>query len=170
MYVTLRMPSSTARKLNLTVDDREDDWTVTLTPIELAGRLTAATGKVVTLEAVVRYCEAWQAARAACRGLVDKYGAVGLVSKLRKSYKERSLWLPEENKDAIPWLRCVLEAHFLHSETSLGSAADGDYTWGFWHTDERLVELCEAIFPAAYDWWVHGETGRRHSAEEDRST
>ncbi len=170
MYVTLKMPASAACKLNLTVDNREEAVTVTLTPIELAGRLTVSTGKVVTPEAVAQYCRASQAAEEACRGLIDRYGAVGLVGNLRKGCKERCLWLPEDDEDAIPWLRCVLEAHFHHSETSLGSAAEGSYAWGFWQTAERLVELCEAIFPVAYDWWVHGETGRCHSTEEDRST
>lgn len=171
MYVTLKMPASAARKLNLTVDNQEEEAvTVKLTPIELAGRLTVVTGRVITPEGVAEYCGAWSAARTACQGLVDRYGALDLVGNLRESCKERCQWVPENDADAISWLHCVLEAHFLHSETSLGSVAESGYAWGFWHTAERLVELCEAIFPVAYDWWVHGETERCHFAEEDRST
>jgi len=157
MYVTLKMPASAAHKLNLTVDHRGEAVTVKLTPIELAGRLTVVAGRLITPEGVAKYCGAWAAARAACRGLVDKYGTVGLIDMLRAGCVECLLWLPEDDRDVVAWLRLVLEGHLLQSEYGSKVTPLEAYAWAYQQRAKRLMGLCEAMFPVAYRWWLGTE-------------
>src|SRR3990172_8985649 len=63
MVITLRLPRSSALKLNLAVGDIDRHEVVTtLTAVELAGRLSLTTGKAFSPEAVVRYGVAWRSA------------------------------------------------------------------------------------------------------------
>jgi hypothetical protein len=158
MYVRLRMPASAARQLNLAVDDGPEEVTVTLSAMELAGRLTVSTGRVVTLESIIRYCCAWSAASAAWRGLLARYGTDGLRESLRTHSNDLPLW-PQEAGDelALPRLRLVLESHLLQSEGGADLTAIEAYIWGYQQTAERLLELSKMLLPV--DLPLRGRAG-----------
>jgi hypothetical protein len=162
MLITLRLPRSSALRLNLAVDDVEGQEVVaTLTAVELAGRLTLGTGKAVSPEAVVRYCVAWQAARETLRGLVEKHGEAGLAKMLREECGDRALWVPRKDVATLRWLQCVLESHILSSAKGRREVPIARSTaMGQVHSAAGLVELCEAAFPQAYGLWLTEEASR----------
>lgn len=152
MYVTLRMPASAARQLNLAADDEQEEVTVRLTPMELAGRLTVSTGQVVTPESVIGYCRAWSVTRAAWRALVNRYGFAHLVEALRAACGERRLWLPEGNLEVVAWVRLALENHLLASELGLMLAPKAAFAWGYQLSVHWLAEQLEKNFADLYLW------------------
>ncbi len=164
MLITLRLPRSSALRLNLAVGDmdgQERDFVTTLTAVELAGRLSLTTGKPISPEAVVGCCIAWQAATETLAGLVSKHGKTGLLTMVRKSCSERTLWVPRTNAGTLKWLQCVLEWHFL----SEADSPNGVRTTGFsveaeLRTEADLAELCLANFAQAYGLWLAGEGSR----------
>lgn len=161
MLITLRFPRSSALMLNLVVantDGQEQDFETTLTAVELAGRLSLATGKPISPEAVVAYCCAWQAATETLAGLVKKLGKSGLAQMVRKRSADEALWAPATNSSVLKWLKCILESHFL-SQSRLGSG-DSIRDRGELHGDFDLVELCRSNFAHAYFLWLTTETER----------
>lgn len=154
MHVTLRLPAAAARELNLAVNDAQEEVTVTLTPTELAGRLTVSTGQVITPESVVQYCGAWSAARAACSALADRYGWASLITNLRECCSERLLWLPEDDHDIVTWLHLVFEASMLRSQYGATLTPVKAYAWAYQLDGERVAGLCEALFPVVYGLWA----------------
>jgi hypothetical protein len=167
MLITLRLPRTSALKLGLPIAGiGQHEVVVTLTAVELAGRLSLATHKAIGPEAVVDYCVAWRVARESLAGLVKKHGKIGLPRIVRKACKDRALWTPGRNVAMINWLQCVLEAYFLSGgkrrPTTPGSGA---------HPDEKqeahdgmpspepddaqaLARICEIVFPLAYRLWI----------------
>lgn len=158
MLITLRLPCSSALKLNLAVSDVDrQEVVITLTAVELAGRLSLATGKAVSPEAVVRYCAAWQAASETLHELVEKHGEVGLVEMLRETCGHRALWVPDDNESAIEWLGCLLEVYFLGSPPGANPGAEVRELVTKLSTGQMLMDLCEESFPLAYHLWAQGE-------------
>lgn len=162
MLITLCIPKAAADKLNLASATTDDELTVTLTAVELAGRLTLLTGKAIGPEAVARYCSAWQAAMAASSALADRHGPDGLAAMLQQACRERCLWVPDLNKEVLLWLQCVLLAHFQSLRSVDTARPDEVLNWACPQSAESLAELCQTNFPAAYQMWVEGEaTGDR---------
>jgi hypothetical protein len=158
MLITLRLPRSSALRLNLAVDDVErQEVAATLTAVELAGRLTLATGKAISPEAVVRYSVAWQAATATLHGLVKKHGKVGLVEMLRETCGHRALWVPEDNESAVEWLACLLEVYFLRSAPAAKPSPEDGQLVTEQQAGQMLADLCERSFPLAYHLWAQAE-------------
>lgn len=162
MLITLRLPKAAADRLNLRSGTSAEEVTVTLTTVELAGRLTLLTGKAIAPEAVARYCSAWQAAMAASRALANNHGADRLTEMLRAGCRERRLWVPDRDEDVLLWLQCVLLVHFLSSRSVDTARPDEVLDWACPQSAESLTGLCQTNFPAAYQMWVEGEaTGDR---------
>jgi len=157
MLITLRIPKAAADKLNLGSATTDEELTVTLTAVELAGRLTLATGKVIGPEAVVRYCSAWKAATAASSALAEKHGPHQLAETLRKGCRECSLWVPDLEEDVLLWLHHVLLAHFLSSDPLETDPPGAIPDWASLQTAGSLAELCEVNFPRAYHLWIESE-------------
>jgi hypothetical protein len=170
MLITFRFPRSSAVKLNLVVadaDGQEQDFETALTAVELAGRLSLATGKPISPEAVVGYCIAWQAATRTLAGLVRKHGDSRLAKMVRKGCWEQAVWVPRTNASALKWLQCVLESHFLSHGESLNDAGMPESPLEVQlQTDVDLAELCRANFPQAYGLWVAGEGSRTPGGSE----
>ncbi len=160
MLITLRLPRSSALKLNLPIAGTEQhDVIVTLTAVELAGRLSLATGKAIGPEAVVHYCLAWRAAAKALQRLIADHGRPGLAAMLRRPCNERALWTPSGTAAMLKWLRCVLESHFLSQAGSQGSRPEGPSSGQ--PTDTDLAAICKAVFPQAYVLWLASEVSPR---------
>lgn len=157
MLITLRLPKAGALRLNLGSGSSNEELTVTLTAVELAGRLTLAAGKPIGPEAVVRYCSAWQAAMAASSALANKHGPDRLAEILQEGCRQRSLWVPARDEDVLLWLQYVLLAHFLSSGGPETDSAEKVHDWASDHTAEGLADLCKVNFPSAYCLWVQGE-------------
>lgn len=167
MVITLRLPRSSALKLGIPIAGiAQREVAVTLTAVELAGRLSLATGKAIRPEAVVDYCVAWRAASESLAGLVKKHSKTGLPRIVRKACKDRALWAPRTNVAMLNWLQCVLEAHFLSggrrgpaefrpgaSATEQQEACDGKPAPEP-ETAQALADICEANFPLAYRLWT----------------
>lgn len=127
----------------------------TLTPVELAGRLSLATGKPISPKAIVGCYIGWQAATETMAGLVKKYGKTGLSKMVRRSCSERALWAHRTNAGTLKWLQCVLEAHFLSPSRSPSGNRTRDQREQ--HGELDLVELCRANFAQAYNLWLTDE-------------
>lgn len=167
MLITLRLPRTSAVKLGLPIAGiNEHSVVLTMTAVELAGRLSLATEKSIRPEAVVDYCVASRAASESLAGLVKEHGKTGLPRIVRKACKNRALWAPRTNVAMLNWLQCVLEAHFLSGGrrrpapprpgacgTEQQEARDGE-------TDSEpdiartLADVCETNFPLAYRLWA----------------
>jgi hypothetical protein len=175
MLITLRLPRSSASKLGLPIAGiAQHEVVLTLTAVELAGRLSLATGKAIRPEAVVGYCVAWRAASESLERLVKKHGKTGLPRIVRKACKDRALWAPSRNAAMLNWLKCVLEAYFLSGAnrgrttprpgahaTGLPEAYDSTLAQ---EPDiaQTLADICESNFPLAYRLWtatVEGAAG-----------
>ena len=155
MLITLRLPRSSALKLNLPVDDvKGQEVVATLTAVELAGRLTLGTGKAISPEAVVRYCVAWQAATITLHRLVEKHGEVRLAEMLREEWGDRALWVPETNRATLEWFRYLLEAHFLSSGVVCATTPEDVCPFADGPPAQHLAEICERNFALAYHLWV----------------
>ncbi len=167
MIITLRLPRSSALKLGLPIagiDLRE--VVVTMTAVELAGRLSIATGKAIRPESVVGYCVAWRAASESLAGLVKKHGKTGLPWIVRKACNDRAVWSPRRNAAMLNWLQCVLEAYFLsggkrgHAPPRPGAIADEQQEAHDGtpapepETAQALADVCETNFPLAYHLWT----------------
>jgi hypothetical protein len=114
MLITLRLPRTSAIRLGLTITGiGEHEVVVTMTAVELAGRLSLAAGKAIAPQAGVDYSVAWRAASESLAGLVKKLGKTGLPRIVRKACKDRPLWAPRGNVAMLNWLQCVLEAYLL---------------------------------------------------------
>jgi len=160
MLITLRLPRTSAMRLGLTITGiGEHEVVVTMTAVELAGRLSLATGKAISPEAVVHYCLAWQAASKILRRLIADHGRSGLAAMLRRVCSECALWTPSGSLFMLKWLRCVLESHFLPGASSQGSCPDGPSPAQPADTD--LAGICEAAFPQAYVFWLASEGSPR---------
>jgi|GEM_PF-4655173 len=161
MLITLRFPRSSALKLNLVVadtDGQEQDSETTLTAVELAGRLSLATGKPISPTAVAGYCAAWRAATEAHAQLAKKHGTVGLGKLVRQASSDRALWAPRTNSGALKWLQCILECHYL----SRGDTESRTQTPGAPAAEDQdaaleLGKLCEENFSHAYGLWLASE-------------
>jgi len=161
MVITLRLPRSSALKLNLAVGDIDRHEVVTtLTAVELAGRLSLATGKAIGPDAVVEYCFAWRAASEALRRLIAEHGRTALARMLRKACSDCALWTPRGNAATLKWLRYVLEFHFLSQRGWGPPPPECRAAAREKQTDMDLVALCEASFPQAYGLWLIGEGSR----------
>ena len=167
MVITLRLPRSSALKLGLPIAGiAQREVAVTLTAVELAGRLSLATGKAIRPEAVVDYCVAWRAASESLAGLVKKHGKTGLPRIVRKACKDRALWAPRTNVAMLNWLQCVLEAYFLsggrRGPTTLrpgAHAAEQQEAFDCRPAPEpemaqALADICDRNFPLAYRLWT----------------
>jgi hypothetical protein len=139
---------------------------VTLTAVELAGRLSLATGKAIRPEAVVGYGVAWRAASESLARLLKQHGKAGLPRIVRKACRDRALWAPRTNVAILNWLQCVLEAHFLSGgrrgpavprheacATEEQGACDGKLAPEP-ELAEALADICETNFPLAYHLWT----------------
>jgi hypothetical protein len=126
-----------------------------MTAVELAGRLSLATGKAINPEAVVHYCLAWQAAGEALRRMIADLGRPGPAAMLRRAWSQRALWTPSGSPGMLKWLRCVLESYFLSQDGSRGSRPEGPSSAQPRDTD--LAGICEAVFPQAYVLWLASE-------------
>jgi hypothetical protein len=167
MVITLRLPRTSAMKLGLPVAGiGQHEVVVTLTAVELAGRLSLATGKAIRPEAVVHYCVAWRAASESLAGLVKKHGRTGLPRIVRKACKDRALWAPGKNVAMLNWLQCVLEAHFLSGgkwgpttprtgvcAIQQKEACDGEPAPEP-DAAQALADICETNSPLAYHLWA----------------
>ncbi len=163
MLITLRLPRSSALKIGLPIAGiAQHEVVVTLTAVELAGRLSLATGKAIRPEAVVDYCVAWRAASESLAGLVKKHGKAVLPRIVRKACKDRALWAPKRNVAMLNWLQCVLEAHFLQGPATPKPGAipaeqqedHDDMPAPEPETARALAAICEAHFPLAYRLWT----------------
>ncbi len=167
MLITLRLPHTSALKLGLPIAGTgQREVVVTMTAVELAGRLSLATGKAIGPEAVVDYCVARREASKTLAGLVKNHGKTGLPRIARKACKDRALWAPRRNVAMLSWLQCVLEAHFL----SGGRRGPAVPRRGAYATEEQgpcdgkpapepevaqaLADICERNFPLAYRLWT----------------
>jgi len=162
MLITLRMPRSSAERLNLRVPGPDEEVLVTLPAVELAGRLTLVTGKPVSSEAVARYCASMSAAIAGCEALIEKYGLEGIADLLREPCARRALWLPEECDAVAVWLRCVLVAYFQSPRAPDNPDPKDVRGWPRLQTAEQLAALCQESFPVAYHLWVVHEEATRN--------
>jgi hypothetical protein len=167
MLITLRLPRTSAMRLGLSVTGiGEPEVEVTMTAVELAGRLSLATEKAIAPEAVVDCCVAWRAANESLAGLVRKHGKSGLPKIVRRACKDRALWAPRRNVAMLNWLQCVLEAYFLSGgNRGLTTPRPGDCAAEQLETDdsglapepdiaETLADICESSFPLAYRLWT----------------
>jgi hypothetical protein len=167
MVITLRLPRSSALKLGLPIAAiAQHEVVVTLTAVELAGRLSLATGKPIRPEAVVDYCVAWRAASERLASLVKKHGKTGLPRIVRKACKDRALWAPRRNVAMLSWLQCVLEAYFLSGRRQDpttpglgGYAVEQQVTHDSMPAPETemaqaLADICDRNFPLAYRLWT----------------
>jgi hypothetical protein len=167
MLITLQLPRTSAMRLGLTITGiGEHDVVVTMTAVELGGRLSLATGKAMALEAVVDCCVAWRAAIESLAGLVKKLGETGLPRIVHKACKDRALWAPRGNVAMLNWLQCVLEAYFL----SGGNRGRPTRRPGAHATEQQeafdskpapepdiaqaLADICETNFALAYHFWT----------------
>lgn len=168
MVITLRLPRSSALKLGLPIAGiAQREVAVTLTAVELAGRLSLATGKAIRPEAVVDYCVAWRAATETLAGLIKNHGNSRLAKMVRKSCSERALWVPRTNAGSLKWLQCVLESHFLSQADSPNSVGLTDSPVEVQlRTEVDLAELCLANFPQAYGLWLAAEESHRPGGAE----
>jgi hypothetical protein len=168
MVVTVCFPRAAAEKLNLGSPASGVRLTVTLTVVELAGRLTLATGRTIAPEAVERYCSAWRAAKACVHALVERHGPTQLADMIRKGCTERSLWLPEPEEEVLLWLEYVLLAHFCSPGALEKASPPHDMTeWACLQTAGSLSGLCAAHFPQAYRIWVEDEGATPPSDDPD---
>lgn len=158
MHISVRMPLSSAHKLGLLADGKASEVTVTLTSVEFAGRLTLATGAIVTPEALERYVEAWKEASATLQTLIHEFGEASLAAELHGACEARSLWVPQEDAPTMRWLFCVLEAHFLSSHVGTDMSDRNDPPAAIPPVGEALAELCERSFPLAHHLWTLEET------------
>jgi hypothetical protein len=168
MLITLRLPRTSAMKLGLPIAGIGQPEVVMtmMTAVELAGRLSLATGKTIGLEAVVDYCVAWRAASETLAGLVQKHGKTGLPRSVRKACKDRLLWAPRRNVAMLDWLQCVLEAYFLSggrwrpttpkagAHVSQQHAAHDGMPAPETDIALALADICETTFPLAYRLWT----------------
>lgn len=161
MLVTLRFPLSSALRLNIAVGDTHDQeqhFESTLTAVELAGRLSSATKKPISPEAVAGYCAAWRAATEALAELARTRGRVGLARLVRQVSSDRALWAPRTNTGALKWLQCILECHYLsRTDTESGTLKHGPTAGADHHSDLELGRLCEDNFAHAYALWLASE-------------
>jgi hypothetical protein len=167
MLITLRLPRASAMRLGLAVTGiGEHEVEVTMTAVELAGRLSLATDKAIAPEAVVDYCFAWRAASESLAGLVRKHGKSGLPKIVRRACKDRALWAPRRNVAMLNWLHYVLQAYFLsggnpgHTTPRPGDCApeqletDDNELAPEPDISEALADICETSFPLAYRLWT----------------
>lgn len=112
MLVTMRLPRAAAAKMGVPVEAGADEVEVTMPAVELAGRLTLATGRAIGLDAVVKYCATLQ----------SDHQQVGAVAQLaREVSRERAG--PQDRQRRIPcsfgeqstrdWLSTVLLECYL---------------------------------------------------------
>lgn len=167
MVITLRLPHASAVQLGLHVAGNcPHEVVVTMTAVELAGRLSLTTGKTVRPEAVVDYCVAYRTASENLERLVKKYGRNGLPRIVRKACNERALWAPRRNVAMLTWLQCLLEAYFLAggrqgpaTPRPGACATEQQKACDFEPASEpdiarTLADLCETNFPLAYHLWT----------------
>jgi hypothetical protein len=167
MLITLRLPRASAMRLGLAVTGiGEHEVEVTMTAVELAGRLSLATEKAIAPEAVVDCCVAWRAAGESLAGLVRKHGKRALPKIVRRACKDRALWAPRRNVAMLNWLHCVLETYFLSGgNRGLTMPRPGACATEQPETDdnelapesdiaEALADICETSFPLAYRLWT----------------
>ena len=167
MVITLRLPRSSALKIGLPIAGiAKHELVVTLTAVELAGRLSLATGKAIRPEAVVDYCVAWRAASESLAALVKKHSKTGLPRIVRKACKDRALWAPRRNVAMLDWLQCVLEAYFLSGgkqgpttpRPGASVAEQNEDPDGMAAPEtviaQTLAGICETNFPLAYRLWT----------------
>ena len=167
MVVTVCFPRAAAEKLNLGSPASGEELMVTLTSVELAGRLTLATGRTIAPEAVERYASAWRAAKACVHALVERHGPTQLADMVRKGCTERSLWVPQLEEEILIWLELVLLSHF-DSPGALETHPPEDMAeWASLQTAGSLSGLCAARFPQAYRIWVEGEGATPPSEDPD---
>ena len=167
MLITLRLPRTSAMKLGLPIAGiGQQEVLVTLTAVELAGRLSLGTGRAIGPEAGVDYCVASRAATESLAGLVKKHGKTVLPRIVRKACKDRALWAPKRNVAMLNWLQCVLEAHFV-SGGGRGPAAPRPGAYASEQVEaydgkpapepdiaQALADICETNFPLAYRLWT----------------
>jgi hypothetical protein len=157
MVVTVCFPRAAAEKLNLGSPASGEQLTVTLTVVELAGRLTLATGRTIAPEAVELYASAWRVAKACVHALVERHGPTQLADMVRKGCTGRSLWVPQLEEEILIWLEFVLLAHF-DSPGALEIHPPEDMAeWASLRTAGSLSDLCETHFSQAYRMWVEDE-------------
>ena len=158
MLISVRMPLSSALKLGLPADSQASEMTVTLTSVEFAGRLTLATGAIVTPEAVEHYVVAWGEASGTLLALVQEHGQAGLAAEVRGACERRSLWVPHEDPPTLRWLFCVLEAHYLSTYPGTDTPDTRVHQARTAPIGQALADLCEKSFPLAHHLWTLEET------------
>jgi hypothetical protein len=160
MLITLRWPRSSALKLHLSPGETNQDQqevVTTLTAVELAGRLSIATGTAISPEAVVQYFIAWQSARQTFQQLVEQHGRPGLLDVLREICHRRALWMPHDDKAALEWFSYLLEAHFLGQVAAERPGLEGGLLALDLPIAQKLGDLCEESFALAFHLWAQKE-------------
>ena len=153
MTVQLRISLAGAIKMGLPVQDEPNVLEATMSVVELAGRLTLATGRAITPHAVEAYLAGVRRARLALECITRNHDRASLALHFAVASCRRRIWAPTDVGEVITWLSCVLIARYLASPRHAGSD-EQDLDWAKSVNVTDLVDICETHFASAYALWV----------------
>ncbi len=153
MAVQLRIPHAGALKMGLPSEGDAKVVEAKMSVVELAGRLTLATGKAIAPNDVQAYLAGVRRARLALQCILRKHDRASLVLRFAVASCRRRMWAPSDVDSVVSWLSCVLLAHCLapqpHTETD-----EDTLEWAQSVNVGDLVDMCETHFATAYHMWV----------------
>jgi len=153
MAVQLRIPHAGALKMGLPSEGEAKVVEAKMSVVELAGRLTLATGKAITPNDVESYLAGVRHARLALQCVLSKHDRADLVLCFAVASCRRRMWAPADLDDVIAWLSCVLLANCLVPQPSTKTDEEA-LNWAESLNVTDLVNMCETHFAAAYGLWV----------------
>ena len=153
MAVQLRIPHAGAIKMGLPSEGEANVVEAKMSVVELAGRLTLATGQAITPNDVEAYLAGARRARLALQCILRKHDRASLVLRFAVASCRRRMWAPTDVDDVIAWLSCVLLAHCLAPQPPTETDEE-TLNWAESVKVTDLVDMCETHFAAAYGLWV----------------
>lgn len=72
MLITMRLPQATAEKMGIAVGAGTDEVEVTLPAVEMAGRMSLATGRAISPQDLENYCASLETHRSPADALVER--------------------------------------------------------------------------------------------------
>lgn len=112
MLITMRLPRAAAEKMGIEVGAGTEEVEVSLPAVELAGRMTMATGRAISLGAVEKYCATLQTDH-------QQVGAMAQPAREERRGRagpldgQRRLSRPFGEEGALDWLSTVLTECYL---------------------------------------------------------
>lgn len=107
MIITMRLPRAAAEKMGIPVEADADEVEVALPAVELAGRMTLATGRAISPQAVEKHF-ATSADQAGLSDVLGQSGRKGFGDRFRgRRAPRRAPSAPEANMD-VEWISEML--------------------------------------------------------------